>query len=101
MVSFPATNYIANIEKNDSNSDFHQMIDFLCCSPIHFAISHSPPMYKDLLTSFWQAAHISDHGRIKSKVLKKRLALDATTFNQILRLPPSKALFTNPSHDNL
>mgnify|MGYP003330877676 CR=1 FL=1 len=71
MVSFPATNYIANLEKTTSNSEFHQMIDFLCHSPINFAISHQSFMYKDLLNQFWKAARISTHRRIKSKVLKK------------------------------
>ena len=84
MVSFLTINFIANVEKNDTNEAFHQMIDFLCRSPIHFDISHSPPMYKDLLTTFWQGAHLSVSGRIKSKVLKKRVALDASTVNRIL-----------------
>ena len=100
MVSFTATNFIANQEKYNANEAFHPMIDYLCRSPIYFAISHSPPMNKDLLTTFYQGAHLSDSGRIRSKVLKKWVSIDASTFTHALWLP-QPATFGKPSHEDL
>ena len=76
------------------------MIEFLCKSPIHYAITASPPMYRDVLRTFWEGVHLSSNGSIRSRVLGKRITITPSILNTILRLPQSEN-FVSPNFDDL
>ncbi|GJY61506.1 hypothetical protein Tco_0462163 [Tanacetum coccineum] len=46
-------NMLAYLEKNDRNTEFHQIMDFLIHSSIHFALTVSPIVSTSFVEQFW------------------------------------------------
>ncbi|GJU56608.1 hypothetical protein Tco_1230322 [Tanacetum coccineum] len=55
-------NMVAYLEKTDGNTDFHEIIDFLTRSPIHYALTVSTVVSTIFVEQFWMSA--------KSKIIK-------------------------------
>ncbi|GJT11626.1 hypothetical protein Tco_0858668 [Tanacetum coccineum] len=49
-------NMVAYMEKNDRNTEFHQIIDFLTYSSINFALTVSPIVSTSFGEQFWTTA---------------------------------------------
>ncbi|GJV73410.1 hypothetical protein Tco_1493405 [Tanacetum coccineum] len=49
-------NMVAYLEKNDGNTEFHQIMDFLTCSSIYFAHTISPIVSTSFVEQFWTSA---------------------------------------------
>ncbi|GKB05085.1 hypothetical protein Tco_0833280, partial [Tanacetum coccineum] len=49
-------NMVAYLEKNDGNTEFHQIMDFLTYSSIHFALTVSPIVSTSFVEQFWTSA---------------------------------------------
>ncbi|GJV96744.1 hypothetical protein Tco_1548321 [Tanacetum coccineum] len=49
-------NMVAYLEKNDGNTEFHQIMDFLTHSSIHFALTVSPIVLTSFVKHFWTTA---------------------------------------------
>ncbi|GKA42687.1 hypothetical protein Tco_0735347 [Tanacetum coccineum] len=49
-------NMVAYLEKNDGNTEFHQIMDFLTRSSIHFALTVSPIVSTSFVEQFWTSA---------------------------------------------
>ncbi|GKB94879.1 hypothetical protein Tco_0981016 [Tanacetum coccineum] len=49
-------NMVAYLEKNDGNTEFHQIMDFLTYSSIHFALTVSPIISTSFVKQFWTSA---------------------------------------------
>ncbi|GJT19903.1 putative ribonuclease H-like domain-containing protein [Tanacetum coccineum] len=49
-------NMVAYLEKNDGNTEFHQIMDFLTHSSIHFALTVSPIVSTSFVEQFWTSA---------------------------------------------
>ncbi|GKA79469.1 hypothetical protein Tco_0786065 [Tanacetum coccineum] len=49
-------NMVAYLEKNDGNIEFHQIMDFLTHSSIHFALTVSPIVSTSFVEQFWTSA---------------------------------------------
>ncbi|GJT57625.1 hypothetical protein Tco_0992679 [Tanacetum coccineum] len=49
-------NMVAYLEKNDGNTEFHQIMDFLTHSFIHFALTVSPIVSTSFVEQFWTSA---------------------------------------------
>ncbi|GJU82846.1 hypothetical protein Tco_1285211 [Tanacetum coccineum] len=49
-------NMVAYLEKNDRNTEFHQIMDFLIHSSIHFALTVSPIVSTSFVEQFWTSA---------------------------------------------
>ncbi|GJX65330.1 hypothetical protein Tco_0299673 [Tanacetum coccineum] len=49
-------NMVAYLEKNDGNTEFHQIMDFLTHSSIHFALTVSPIVSTSFVEQFWTTA---------------------------------------------
>ncbi|GJS15708.1 putative ribonuclease H-like domain-containing protein [Tanacetum coccineum] len=49
-------NMVAYLEKNDGNTEFHQIMDFLTNSSIHFALTVSPIVSTSFVEQFWTSA---------------------------------------------
>ncbi|GKC61526.1 hypothetical protein Tco_1089124 [Tanacetum coccineum] len=49
-------NMVAYLEKTDGNIDFHEIIDFLTRSSIHYALTVSPVVSTTFVEQFWMSA---------------------------------------------
>ncbi|GJV05574.1 hypothetical protein Tco_1343230 [Tanacetum coccineum] len=49
-------NMVAYLEKNDGNTEFHQIMDFHTNSSIHFALTVSPIVLTSFVEQFWTSA---------------------------------------------
>ncbi|GJV10910.1 hypothetical protein Tco_1352451 [Tanacetum coccineum] len=49
-------NMVAYLEKNDGNTEFHQIMDFLTNSSIHFVLTVSPIISTSFVEQFWTSA---------------------------------------------
>ncbi|GJS42279.1 retrovirus-related pol polyprotein from transposon TNT 1-94 [Tanacetum coccineum] len=49
-------NMVAYLEKSEGSKGFHEIIDFLFASHIHYALIASPTIYTSLIEQFWQTA---------------------------------------------
>ncbi|GKD07899.1 hypothetical protein Tco_1187584, partial [Tanacetum coccineum] len=47
---------VACLERNDGNAEFHQILDFLSSSTIHYALTVSPTIYAYYIEQFWTTA---------------------------------------------
>ncbi|GKE29382.1 hypothetical protein Tco_1444766 [Tanacetum coccineum] len=47
----------ACLEKSEGNVDFHEIVDFLTASSIHYASTVSPTIYASYIEQFWNTAH--------------------------------------------
>nr|GEX79941.1 hypothetical protein [Tanacetum cinerariifolium] len=49
-------NMVAYLEKNDDNTEFHQIVDFLSSCSITYALTVSPNIYASYIEQFWNTA---------------------------------------------
>ncbi|GJY18382.1 hypothetical protein Tco_0389873 [Tanacetum coccineum] len=61
---------VSCLEKIDGNAEFHQIVDFLTTSPIHYALTVSPTIYASYIEQFWATA--------KSKTVNDMKQIHAT-----------------------
>ncbi|GJS30145.1 hypothetical protein Tco_0490765 [Tanacetum coccineum] len=52
-------NMVAYLEKSKGSKGFHQIIDFLSVSHIHYALTKNPTIYASLIEQFWQTTALS------------------------------------------
>ncbi|GKF71305.1 hypothetical protein Tco_0207419 [Tanacetum coccineum] len=57
-------NMVAYLENTDGNTDFHEIIDFLTCIFIHYALTVSPIVSTAFVEQFW----MSDKSKIINNV---------------------------------
>ncbi|GKD40363.1 retrovirus-related pol polyprotein from transposon TNT 1-94 [Tanacetum coccineum] len=57
--SGPRHNMVAYLEKPEGSAEFHQIIDFLTTSYIHYALTKNPPIYASFIKQFWTTATAS------------------------------------------
>ncbi|GJW82571.1 hypothetical protein Tco_0146546 [Tanacetum coccineum] len=62
-------NMVAYLEKNDGNTEFHQIMEFLTHSSIYFALTISPIVSTTFVEQFWITA--------KSKTINNISYIDA------------------------
>ncbi|GJR87865.1 hypothetical protein Tco_0211876 [Tanacetum coccineum] len=48
---------VACLEKSEGNADFHEIMDFLTASSVHYALTVSPTIYASYIEWFWNTAH--------------------------------------------
>ncbi|GKE34867.1 hypothetical protein Tco_1454189, partial [Tanacetum coccineum] len=60
-------NMVAYLEKPEGSVEFHQIIDFLTASHIHYALTENPTIYASFFKQFWTTATASTnvHGEVK------------------------------------
>nr|GEV16657.1 hypothetical protein [Tanacetum cinerariifolium] len=49
-------NMVACLKRTDKNAEFHQIVDFLTTSLIHYALTVSPTIYASYTEQFWATA---------------------------------------------
>ncbi|GKE48652.1 hypothetical protein Tco_1479910, partial [Tanacetum coccineum] len=52
-------NMVAYLEKLEGSAEFHQIIDFLTASHIHYALTENPTIYASFIKQFWTTATAS------------------------------------------
>ncbi|GJU89142.1 hypothetical protein Tco_1301565 [Tanacetum coccineum] len=63
-------NMVAYLEKTDGNTEFHQIMDFLTCSSIYYALTISLIVLTSFVEQFWMTA--------KSRTVNNTSYIDAT-----------------------
>ncbi|GJT14113.1 hypothetical protein Tco_0861155 [Tanacetum coccineum] len=69
---------VACLERIDRNADFHEIVDFLTASPIHYALTISPTIYASYIEQFWNTVHsqpISDVKQIHATIDGKTILI--------------------------
>ncbi|GJX50112.1 hypothetical protein Tco_0276957 [Tanacetum coccineum] len=56
LESCPKHNMVAYLEKTNGNVEFHEIIDFLTRSSIHYALTVSPVISTTFVEQFWTSA---------------------------------------------
>ncbi|GJV02629.1 hypothetical protein Tco_1336198 [Tanacetum coccineum] len=95
---------VACLERTDGNAEFHQIVDFLTTSPIHYALTISPTIYASYIEQFWATAKsktVNDVKQIHATVDGKTVIALAEPFNDVCVTPVhTKKVFTNLKRQN-
>ncbi|GJW30432.1 hypothetical protein Tco_0047307, partial [Tanacetum coccineum] len=88
----------------NENAEFHQIVDFLTTSSIHYALTVSPTIYASYIEQFWATAKsktVNDVKQIHATVDGKTVIALAEPFNDIYVTPVhTKKVFTNMKRQN-
>ncbi|GJT93342.1 putative reverse transcriptase domain-containing protein [Tanacetum coccineum] len=83
-------NMVSFLERTKENAEFHQIVDFLTTSSIHYALTVSPTIYASYIEQFWNTANsqtVNDVKQIhvtvdgKTVVISKSLVRSDLHFN--------------------
>ncbi|GJU37655.1 hypothetical protein Tco_1186009 [Tanacetum coccineum] len=73
---------VAYLERTDGNADFHEIVDFLTTSPIHYALTVSPTIYASYIEQFWNTTHsqtVNDVKQIHATVDGKTVVISESS----------------------
>ncbi|GJT07345.1 hypothetical protein Tco_0841807, partial [Tanacetum coccineum] len=95
-------NMVAYLEKSEGSEGFHQIIDFLTLSHIHYALTESPTLYASPIEQFWQTAALCT---TKEEVMaitaiidrKVKLLVTEASIRRHLKFEDSEGLNTLPT----
>nr|GEY06347.1 hypothetical protein [Tanacetum cinerariifolium] len=107
---------VACLERTVGNAEFHQIMDFLTSSPIHYALTVSPTIYASYIEQFWltKSKTVNDMKQIHAKVDGKTMVISKSSvrsdlyfndedepFNDVYVTPAhTKKIFTNMKRQN-
>ncbi|GJW49626.1 hypothetical protein Tco_0090977 [Tanacetum coccineum] len=75
-------NMVACLERIDRNANFHEIVDFLTTSSIHYALTVSPTIYVSYIEQFWNTAHsqtVNDVKQIHATVDGKTIVISESS----------------------
>ncbi|GKB61352.1 putative ribonuclease H-like domain-containing protein, partial [Tanacetum coccineum] len=82
-------------DKTEENAEFHQIVDFLTTSSIHYALTVSPTIYASYIEQFWNTANSQTVNDVK----QIHATVDGKTVNLLMilmkHLNNTKKVFTN------
>ncbi|GJZ61658.1 hypothetical protein Tco_0617795 [Tanacetum coccineum] len=87
LESCPKHNMVAYLEKTDGNAEFHEIIDFLTRSSIHYALTVSPVVSTTFVEQFWTSAKsktINNVRYINAKVTGKPVTISEASIRSDL-----------------
>ncbi|GJY13579.1 hypothetical protein Tco_0382888 [Tanacetum coccineum] len=70
------------LERTDGNAEFHQIVDFLTTSSIHYALTVSPTIYASYIEQFWATAKsktVNDVKQIHAIVDGKKVVISESS----------------------
>ncbi|GJQ99204.1 hypothetical protein Tco_0522189 [Tanacetum coccineum] len=73
---------VACLEKSEGNTDFHEIVDFLTASSVHYALTVSPTIYASYIEQFWNTAHsqtVNDVKQIHATVDGKTVVISESS----------------------
>ncbi|GKB06287.1 hypothetical protein Tco_0834520 [Tanacetum coccineum] len=98
--SCPKHNMVAYLEKSEGNEEFHDIIDFLKRSSIHFALTVSPIVSTTFVEQFWTSAKsktINNVRHITAKVAGKSVSISEASIRSDLRFDDADGIDTLPN----
>ncbi|GJV01803.1 hypothetical protein Tco_1335372 [Tanacetum coccineum] len=75
-------NMVACLERSDENAEFHQIVDFLTTSSIHYALTVSPTIYASYIEQFWattKSKTVNDVKQIHATVNGKTVVISKSS----------------------
>ncbi|GKA78689.1 hypothetical protein Tco_0785226 [Tanacetum coccineum] len=93
-------NMVAYLEKSEGNEEFHDIIDFLKRSSIHFALTVSPIVSTTFVEQFWTSAKsktINNVRHITAKVAGKSVSISEASIRSDLRFDDADGIDTLPN----
>ncbi|GJR88907.1 hypothetical protein Tco_0212918 [Tanacetum coccineum] len=82
-------NMVAILEKTESNTDFHQIVDFLEASHIRYALTVRPTVYVSHIQQFWSTARVETvdgETKIIAKVNGRQRTVTESSIRRHLKL---------------
>ncbi|GJW26483.1 hypothetical protein Tco_0040294 [Tanacetum coccineum] len=73
---------VACLERTEENAEFHQIVDFLTTSSIHYALTVSPTIYASYIEQFWNTANsqtVNDVKQIHATVDGKTVVISESS----------------------
>ncbi|GJZ02679.1 hypothetical protein Tco_0520640 [Tanacetum coccineum] len=73
---------VACLEKSEGNANFHEIVDFLTASSVHYALTVSPTIYASYIEQFWNTAHsqtVNDVKQIHATVDGKTVVISESS----------------------
>ncbi|GJS33072.1 putative ribonuclease H-like domain-containing protein [Tanacetum coccineum] len=98
--SCPKHNMVAYLEKSEGNKEFHDIIDFLKRSSIHFVLTVSPTISTTFVEQFWTSAKsktINDVRHITAKVAGKSVSISEASIRSDLHFDDADRIDTLPN----
>ncbi|GJV92357.1 putative ribonuclease H-like domain-containing protein [Tanacetum coccineum] len=98
--SCPKHNMVAYLEKSEGNEEFHEIIDFLKRSSIHFALTVSPIVSTTFVEQFWTSAKsktINNVRHITAKVAGKSVSISEASIRRDLHFDDADGIDTLPN----
>ncbi|GKA98491.1 putative ribonuclease H-like domain-containing protein [Tanacetum coccineum] len=93
-------NMVAYLEKSEGNEEFHEIIDFLKRSSIHFALTVSPTVSTTFVEQFWTSAKsktINNVRHITAKVAGKSVSISEASIRSDLCFDDADEIDTLPN----
>ncbi|GKB11081.1 hypothetical protein Tco_0845004, partial [Tanacetum coccineum] len=93
-------NMVAYLEKTDGNTDFHEIIDFLTRSSIHYALTVSPVVSTTFVEQFWMSAKskiINNVRYITAKVVGKQVSISEASIRSDLLFDDADGIDSLPN----
>ncbi|GJU02620.1 ribonuclease H-like domain-containing protein [Tanacetum coccineum] len=87
LESCPKHNMVAYLERTDGNAEFHEIIDFLTRSSIHYALTVSPVVSTTFVEQFWTSAKLKTINNVRyihAKVAGKPISISEASIRSDL-----------------
>ncbi|GJW14502.1 putative ribonuclease H-like domain-containing protein [Tanacetum coccineum] len=100
LVPLGKHNMVAYLEKSEGNEKFHEIIDFLKRSSIHFALTVSPIVSTTFVEQFWTSAKsktINNVRHITAKVAGKSVSISEASIRSDLHFDDADGIDTLPN----
>ncbi|GKB96703.1 hypothetical protein Tco_0982840, partial [Tanacetum coccineum] len=84
-------------KESEENAEFHQIVDFLTTSSIHYALTVSPTIYASYIEQFWNTANsqtVNDVKQIHATVDGKTVVISESSVRSDLHFNDEDALFS-------
>ncbi|GJZ93271.1 hypothetical protein Tco_0665336 [Tanacetum coccineum] len=98
--SCPKHNMVAYLEKSEGNAEFHEIIDFLKHSSIHYALTVSPVVSTTFVEQFWTSAKsktINNVRHITAKVAGKSVSISEASIRSDLLFDDADGIDSLPN----
>ncbi|GJS57188.1 hypothetical protein Tco_0651972 [Tanacetum coccineum] len=100
--SCPKYNMVTYLEKTDGNADFHEIINFLSRSSIHYALTVSLVVSTTFIEQFWTSAKsqtINNVRHIKAKVAGKHVTISEASIRSDLLFDDADGIYVLNNQD--
>ncbi|GJT82419.1 hypothetical protein Tco_1056761 [Tanacetum coccineum] len=96
---------VAWLEKSEGNANFHEIVNFLTASSVHYALPISPTIYASYIEQFWNTVHsqtINDVKQIHATVDGKTVVISESSIRSDLHFndkdEPFNDVYQTPAH---